>query len=68
MSPNAIMDEISRCTNTQFDPKVVDAFDRVLAKNGQSVIVNSARNVKPREKSVWLSDYSIQDGVPFPPD
>lgn len=68
MSPHAIMGEISRCTNTQFDPNVVDAFQRVLAKNGQSVIVNSARNVKPREKSVWLSDYSIQDGLPFPPD
>jgi diguanylate cyclase (GGDEF)-like protein/putative nucleotidyltransferase with HDIG domain len=38
-----ILEEIRTFAGTQFDQLVVDAFIRVVQKNGESVIVNSAR-------------------------
>ncbi|MCJ7625835.1 MAG: diguanylate cyclase [Anaerolineaceae bacterium] len=38
-----ILKEIRDFAGIQFDPLVVDAFIRVMQKNGESVIVNSAR-------------------------
>jgi HD-GYP domain-containing protein (c-di-GMP phosphodiesterase class II) len=32
-SPQAAMAELRRCSGTQFDPRVVDAFERVLARS-----------------------------------
>ncbi len=48
-SPEEILEEITRCAGSQFDPKVVEAFRRVVDKYGHSVIVNSARNVQATE-------------------
>ncbi len=48
MPPDDILEEIKRCAHTQFDPDVVAAFCRVVEKQGQSVIVNSARDVAAR--------------------
>jgi len=36
------VDEVERCRGTQFDPDVVDAFRRVLAREGEGLFVNSA--------------------------
>jgi putative nucleotidyltransferase with HDIG domain len=38
-----IIAEVKRCSATQFDPTVVDAFVRVIRQNGTQLVVNSAR-------------------------
>jgi diguanylate cyclase (GGDEF)-like protein/putative nucleotidyltransferase with HDIG domain len=40
-----ILEEIHRCSGTQFDPLVVDAFTRIVERQGSTVIINSARAV-----------------------
>lgn len=45
-SPEEILAEVTRCAGSHFDPVVVTAFQRVVDKQGYSVIVNSARNVQ----------------------
>jgi putative nucleotidyltransferase with HDIG domain len=48
----AILQEIQHEAGTQFDPKVVGAFVRVVQTQGEATIVNSARNVEiPELKS-----------------
>ena len=42
-----IREEIERHAGTQFDPAVAAAFGRVLRREGDSVIVNSAIDVRP---------------------
>lgn len=49
MSPAAILAEIQRCTGTQFDPVVARAFSRVIQRQGEGIIVNSARDVLARQ-------------------
>jgi diguanylate cyclase (GGDEF)-like protein/putative nucleotidyltransferase with HDIG domain len=49
MSPTAIRDEIARCAGTQFDPEVAKAFSRIIERQGEEVIVNSARDVLTRQ-------------------
>jgi HD-GYP domain-containing protein (c-di-GMP phosphodiesterase class II) len=44
-----ILEEIERCAGTQFDPIVANAFIRVVHKQGESVIVNSALDVQMRQ-------------------
>jgi putative nucleotidyltransferase with HDIG domain len=48
-TPQGIIEELKKWSGKQFDPMVVDAFIRVVQKQGESVIVNSARNVQARE-------------------
>ena len=45
MSIQAVLAEIQDKAGSQFDPEVVSAFIRVVHKHGESVIVNSARQV-----------------------
>ena len=47
-SPREIIAEIRRCSGTQFDPLVCDAFIRVVEEHGENFIVNSARAVVQR--------------------
>lgn len=42
MAPKAILNELHRHRGTQFDPAVVNAFERILNRRGESLIVNSA--------------------------
>lgn len=42
MAPAAILNELHRHRSTQFDPLVVNAFERILGQRGESLIVNSA--------------------------
>jgi putative nucleotidyltransferase with HDIG domain len=41
--------EIRECEGTQFDPAVVEAFIRIMQKQGSSVFVNSAVNGQSRD-------------------
>jgi len=43
MSPRAIIAELQRCAAVQFDPTVVEAFVRVIEREGDHLIINSAR-------------------------
>ena len=54
MPPADILSEVKRCAGTQFDPEVVDAFCRVMDKQGHSVIVNSARSVEARSQFQFI--------------
>jgi diguanylate cyclase (GGDEF)-like protein/putative nucleotidyltransferase with HDIG domain len=44
MDARAILEEISRCSDSQFDPVVARAFEQLIRRRGEGVIVNSARN------------------------
>jgi len=48
MTPNTILNELRRHCGTQFDPAVVNAFERILEQRGESLIVNSAQAVTTR--------------------
>lgn len=45
MSTGEIVDEVVRCAGTQFDPAVAKAFIRIAEREGQALVVNSARSV-----------------------
>jgi putative nucleotidyltransferase with HDIG domain len=47
MSPSRIVGEIQRCTGTQFDPAIAEAFLRIMEREGAGFIANSAQNVRP---------------------
>lgn len=49
MSPEAIRDEVKRCSGNQFDPAVVKAFVQIVDREGDEIIVNSAREVLARK-------------------
>ena len=49
MSTAEIVLEINDKMGTHFDPIVVQAFQQVIHKHGEAVIVNSARNVDTRQ-------------------
>lgn len=49
MSPPAILAELNRWAGSQFDPVVAKAFTRVVKRQGEDVIVNSARDVLARQ-------------------
>ncbi len=49
MSPTAIRDEVARCAGSQFDPEVAKAFSRIIDRQGEKVIINSARDVLARQ-------------------
>jgi HD-GYP domain-containing protein (c-di-GMP phosphodiesterase class II) len=42
LTSNEILAEVKRCSGTQFDPEVVDAFLALVEKNGPNYLVNSA--------------------------
>jgi len=45
LSLQAVQAEVDACTGTQFDPRVVEAFHKVLAERGASFFRNSAATV-----------------------
>jgi putative nucleotidyltransferase with HDIG domain len=65
-----IIAEVRRCSATQFDPKVVDAFVRVIQQSGAQLVVNSARaqvqvhtwNVAPRRATPLLPSALLHHG------
>ena len=47
MSLGEILAETRRCIGTQFDPAVAEAFLRVIEREEQRLVINSAREVAP---------------------
>ena len=45
MSPRAIIAELRHCAGTQFDPAVAEVFVRVIEREGERLVINSAREV-----------------------
>jgi putative nucleotidyltransferase with HDIG domain len=68
MSLAEIIAELRRCSGTQFDPAVVEAFIRVSARTGEHFVVNSAKEVAPhhlfpeRDRD-WESAWSVHAPV-----
>lgn len=58
LSVEEILGEIARHAGTQFDPAVVDAFTRVVQKQGSQTIVNSARVLQhhPQDMPLHTTD------------
>lgn len=52
LSAPDILAEVERCAGTQFDPVIVKAFGRVIAREGREVIINSTRHVLQRKNGV----------------
>ena len=50
LSPGAILREVKQFSGTQFDPVVVKAFARIITREGDAIIVNSARHVQARKE------------------
>jgi diguanylate cyclase (GGDEF)-like protein/putative nucleotidyltransferase with HDIG domain len=46
MSVDEIIAEVQRCSGTQFDPTIADAFVRIAERNGAHFVRNSAREVE----------------------
>ncbi|HEY64132.1 MAG TPA: diguanylate cyclase [Caldilineae bacterium] len=62
MAPEEILEELQRCAGTQFDPAVVQAFVRVIEREGKDFIVNSARSVSPSRRVQWTPQLSPVPG------
>ncbi|MCB0064423.1 MAG: HD-GYP domain-containing protein [Caldilineaceae bacterium] len=45
MSTEQIVGEVINCVGTQFDPEVAKAFIRIAEREGQTLVINSARSV-----------------------
>ncbi len=52
-----IVVELRRCAGHQFDPAVVDAFTRIVDREGENFVVNSARTVAVAyAQSMWKAE------------
>jgi putative nucleotidyltransferase with HDIG domain len=50
-----IIAELKSCSGSQFDPGVVEAFIRIVEREGESFVVNSARTVDSEfAQSIWV--------------
>jgi diguanylate cyclase (GGDEF)-like protein/putative nucleotidyltransferase with HDIG domain len=52
MSVDEIIAEVQRCSGTQFDPAIADAFIRIAERNGAHFVRNSAREVERSHMNV----------------
>lgn len=57
-STQTIIEEIRRCSGTQFDPAVVSAFLKIIEREGESIIINTARAISASQ--------ATQPGAPRP--
>jgi putative nucleotidyltransferase with HDIG domain len=59
MSVKEILAEVQRCSGNQFDPMVVDAFDKLVQRQGPTFVVNSARSVTQQYSASLLANESL---------
>ncbi len=62
-----ILSEITRNAGTQFDPAVVDAFMKVLEREGRDVLVNSAVLLQTNEP-VPIKPIQVEEKIQVPGD
>jgi diguanylate cyclase (GGDEF)-like protein/putative nucleotidyltransferase with HDIG domain len=55
LSVDAIVEELERCSGTQFDPMVAATFVRIARRAEERFVVNSARQVEQNAKHVRLN-------------
>lgn len=64
MSIKAIVEEIQRCSGTQFDPVVAKSFVNLVAqRSGETFIVNSARSVTQQYAASILANESLTQSM-----
>jgi diguanylate cyclase (GGDEF)-like protein/putative nucleotidyltransferase with HDIG domain len=63
MSTREIIAEVTRGAGAQFDPDVAEIFIRVVEREGDGFIVNSAREVAPRQATLWPAAGAWHKGV-----
>ena len=64
---DAILSEITTNAGTQFDPAVVDAFMKVLEREGRDILVNSAVLMKTQEGAPFNSIH-VEEKMQVPGD
>ena len=62
MPLHEIVTELQRCAGTQFDPDVVAAFIQVVEREGEQLVVNSARSVMLRQNGKHLQQEPTSQG------
>jgi HD-GYP domain-containing protein (c-di-GMP phosphodiesterase class II) len=62
-----IVAEIEKYSGTQFDPAVVQVFEQIVQREGETLIVNSARQVA-RMRMARRGEDSQTSWLLFPPD
>jgi HD-GYP domain-containing protein (c-di-GMP phosphodiesterase class II) len=65
-SVQEIIAELERCAGTQFDPVVVAVFVRLAAEEGETFIINSAREVLRRQATQLPPELTRSSWVPIP--
>ncbi|MCW1969659.1 MAG: diguanylate cyclase [Anaerolineae bacterium] len=50
-STQTIIEEIRRCSGTQFDPAVVNAFLKIIEREGEGIIINTARAINAAQST-----------------
>ena len=62
MPVREIVSELKRCSGKQFDPAVVEAFLRVIEREGASIVVNSADQVSRNQQRLGKGEFSVRPG------
>lgn len=57
-----IVVEVKRCSGTHFDPAVAEAFVRIIERDGDDLVVNSAREVAARQGHLNGKESSFKTG------
>ncbi|RME47848.1 MAG: HD-GYP domain-containing protein, partial [Chloroflexi bacterium] len=63
MALDEILAELQRCSGTQFDPVIVEAFIKVVEQKGEDLVVNSACEVDLRQADAWPVSFSRNGGL-----
>ena len=57
------MDEVRRCTGTQFDPTVAEAFIKIIRQNGPAFVINSARSITHQYAATLLANEGLYQNM-----
>jgi HD-GYP domain-containing protein (c-di-GMP phosphodiesterase class II) len=65
MSVSDILTEVRRCAGTQFDPAVAEAFIRIVEREGESFVINSALDVQHKHERGSVESLPTADMMLF---
>ncbi len=63
MALDEILAELQRCSGTQFDPAIVEAFIKIVEQEGEDLVINSACEVDLRQADTWPAPFSRNGGL-----